>query len=168
MNRVYLSLGSNLNDRLVNIDNAILSLSEKITIGKISSVYETEPQEMVSDNLFLNMVVSGKTSLSPRELLNFICGIEKSMGRVRTGDSKYSDRIIDIDILFFNDIVISDDDLTIPHKRLHKRLFVLAPMVDIAPSFIHPVLGKKIDTLFRSVDSESLQVDKFSEVSSGV
>lgn len=168
MNRIYLSLGSNLNDRLVNIDNAILLLSEKITIGRISSVYETDPQEMVSDNRFFNMVISGKTSLSPKDLLTFICGIEKKMGRVRTDLSKYSDRIIDIDILFFNDIVVSDDDLTIPHKRLHKRLFVLTPMVEIAPSFIHPVFGKKIDKLFRSVGSESLQVDKFSEVSSSV
>jgi len=168
MNRVYLSLGSNLNDRLVNIDNAILSLSEKITIGKVSSVYETDPQNMVSDNRFLNMVISGKTSLSPKALLEFIYGIEKKMGRVRTNGSKYSDRIIDIDILFFNDIIVSDDDLTVPHKRLHERLFVLTPMAEIAPSFVHPVLGKQIDTLFRSVVSDSGQVDKFSEVNSSV
>ncbi len=168
MNRIYLSLGSNLNDRLVNIDEAISLLSEKITLGKISSVYETEPQDMVSDNRFLNMVICGKTSLSPNELLDFICAIETKMGRTRTDKSKYLDRIIDIDILFFNDIVVEDLNLTIPHKRLHERLFVLAPMAEIAPSFLHPVFGKKIDVLRRNIESNALKVDKFSEVTSSV
>lgn len=140
MAEVYFSLGSNENDRL----NALVKATRQIDIliGKVkinSSVIESEPWGFKAETSFYNMVLLVETQFTPHQVLNKVLEIEKSMGRVRHG-KEYSSRIIDIDILFFDKQQINDDNLVIPHPLLHERLFVLQPLAEIAPEFIHPVL----------------------------
>ena len=142
---VYLCLGSNLGNRMANLNEAVALLSQKVNIEKVSSVYETEPIGYKEQPLFLNMVCQISTVLSPWELLRFVKDIEGEMGRVQSFSN--SPRLIDIDILFYDREVIRTDELTIPHSRLAKRAFVLIPLAEIAPQLIHPELGKKISEL---------------------
>lgn len=138
---VYISLGSNLGDREQHLANAMTQLTgnHDIFVEVTSSVYETEPQGMISMHYFLNCVLKVKTSLSPQELLARIQNIEETMGRRRTTINAYTDRNIDIDILFYDDLIIKTDTLDIPHPRLHERFFVLIPLQEIAPGIVHPV-----------------------------
>ena len=147
LKKVYLGLGSNLGNRLENI-NAANAMVEKLA-GKIlalSSLYETEPWGFETDNKFINMVMCINTNLSPSELLNRLLMIEAKLGRARE-EGKYISRTIDIDILFYGDEVIDDDVLHIPHPRLHERRFVLTPLNEIAPGLLHPVLKKNVESL---------------------
>ena len=147
MNDVFLGLGTNLGDRKSNLRKAVAKIEEHI--GKIvesSSVYETEPWGFEAETDFFNMVVRVETNLSPSDLLKEIHLIESSLGREREQD-RYSSRIIDIDILFYGDTVSAEKGLKIPHRLLHERKFVLVPLCEIAPEFIHPVLLKSIRTL---------------------
>lgn len=141
----YLCLGSNLGNRMANLNKAVALLSQKVNIERVSSVYETEPVGYQEQPLFLNMACQISTVLSPWELLRFAKDIEAEMGRVR-GFSN-SPRLIDIDILFYDREVIKKDELTIPHPRLAKRAFVLIPLAEIAPQLIHPELDRKISEL---------------------
>lgn len=133
MNRVYLSLGSNLGNREENLKKAIhlISQNEDIKINRISSIYETEPIGFKEQDWFLNMVIEIETGLEPHVLLNYILNVERNMGRVR--EIKWGPRIIDIDILLYDDIEIKDRDLQIPHPRMLDRAFVLIPLVEINP-----------------------------------
>ena len=140
MAEVYFSLGSNENDRL----NALVKATKLIgtLIGKVkkySPVIESEPWGFKAETPFYNMVLMVDTQFTPHQVLSKVLDIEKSMGRVRQG-KEYTSRIIDIDILFFNKEQIIDDTLVIPHPLLHERKFVLQPLAEIAPEFIHPVL----------------------------
>lgn len=121
--------------------------SEAGQIIKTSSLYETEPWGFESENSFLNQVVLVDTFLSPSELLKTLLGIEKEAGRVRTSQ-KYTSRILDIDILFYSDWVIQDENLKIPHPMLHLRRFTLEPLMEVAPEMIHPVFKKSVVTLY--------------------
>ena len=119
-------------------------------IGRIvnaSSLYESAPWGFEHDNKFLNKVVILKTFHSPRKILHSIQNIETKMGRVRNYSGTYSGRTIDIDILFYDDVVMNEEDLKIPHPLLHKRRFTLKPLVEIAPTFKHPVLHKTMQQL---------------------
>jgi len=142
---VYLCLGSNLGNRMANLNEAVALLSQKVNIEKVSSVYETEPIGYKEQPLFLNMVCQISTVLSPWELLRFVKDIEGEMGRVQSFSN--SPRLIDIDILFYDREVIKNDELTIPHSRLAKRAFVLIPLAEIAPQLIHPELDREISEL---------------------
>ena len=142
---VYLCLGSNLGNRMANLNKAVALLSQKVNIEKVSSVYETEPIGYKEQPLFLNMACQITTMLNPGELLHFVKDIEGKMGRVQSFSN--SPRLIDIDILFYGREVIKNDELTIPHSRLAKRAFGLIPLAEIAPQLIHPELGKKISEL---------------------
>lgn len=140
--KIYIALGTNLGVRMDNLNIAITSLSPEIVLLQRSRVYETEPWGYADQPAFLNMVVSAETELSPFDLLKKLKGLEGSLGRVPI--FKNGPRLIDMDILFYDDLIMKSDSLTIPHPRLHERAFVLIPMLDIAPDFVHPILGKTI------------------------
>jgi len=147
MHRVFLGLGSNIGDRLNFISNAVTEIrnNKAVKFVKSSSVYETEPWGVEKQNLFLNIVIEICTALKPDELLKFIKEIEPVLGRVAR--KKWTEREIDIDILFYDDLIINKKGLNIPHPEIQNRNFVLIPMNEIAPDFIHPVLKKKISEL---------------------
>ncbi len=146
-NLVFICLGSNLGDPKIALENARSAVS--IQIGFIinaSYLYQTSPWGLASQNYFLNQVIEVKTSLSPNEVLQKCLAIEIEMGRIR--NEKFGPRCIDIDILFFNELVVNEPDLKIPHPLLHERRFVLAPMLELNATFIHPILLKTIRHLY--------------------
>jgi len=153
MNRVFLALGSNLGNKPINLLRAIGHISEKIGMfSAVSSVYETQPQGFESENDFLNMVVCVETSLSPLEVLNNTQSIEKTMGRTQKSNPFYHDRIIDIDVIAYDDLIFRSENLQLPHPLFHQRRFVLEPFNEIAPDFVHPVLHKKVKELLEEVN----------------
>ena len=134
---VYLSLGSNCGDRIGFVQQAtsLLAAADGITLIRTSAFYETEPWGIDSENWFVNAVVEIKTTLSPRHLLEECQRIEHQLGRKRSDGKSYSDRTIDIDILFYNKDIINEEDLIIPHKFLHLRAFTLVPLLELIPNF---------------------------------
>ncbi len=144
----YLSLGTNIGDREYNLRKAIEKLREKVRILSISNIYETEPVGFKEQDNFLNIVIKIATDMEVERLLDFVLNIEKEMGRKRI--IHWGPRIIDIDILFFDDLIIDKENLKIPHPELHKRNFVLYPLSEVAYDFIHPVLNQSIDELKNS------------------
>ena len=140
-------MGTNLGDRQANLQRAIVEIEQNIgSILDCSSVYETEPWGVTDQPSFYNQVLKVATSLDPLQLLTATLAIEKEMGRVRTG--RYGARIIDIDILFFEDLVIETAQLTIPHPRITERNFVLAPLAEIAPDLVHPMSHQTISAIW--------------------
>jgi 2-amino-4-hydroxy-6-hydroxymethyldihydropteridine diphosphokinase len=148
MATVYLGLGSNLGDKEKQITTTVRLLAERAgTILALSDYYETYPWGFRSENTFLNVALCIESSLTPFALLNTTRQIEREMGRRQTTKGVYQDRVIDIDILLFDDLILSTFELTIPHPLMHKRHFVLAPLAAIAPELVHPVLKKTISEL---------------------
>jgi 2-amino-4-hydroxy-6-hydroxymethyldihydropteridine diphosphokinase len=156
MNEVYLGLGSNVGDRLLNLNKAIELLSEKIQILKKSKIYVSKAVGYTDQPDFYNMVLYGKTDLSPEELFNFIKDVEKNAGRVFR--FHWGPREIDIDILFYNDLVYKSDKLNIPHPRLHERDFVLLPLIELNPKLFHPVLNKRVSDLKEFMENSVIGV----------
>lgn len=157
MNKVYLLLGGNLGNRHWNLRSATEAIEKNI--GKIvlsSSVYETAPWGMEHKQPFLNQVILVETELNPQPLLSAILSIESAMGRLRNA-TQWQERTIDIDILFFNDEVQHQPNLTLPHPRLHQRKFTLVPLHEIAPQYVHPVYNKAIAQLLAECD-DTLEV----------
>lgn len=152
----FLALGTNLGDRMSNLDEALARLPPAVKILKQSPIYETKPWGITDQPLFLNMVVQVETGLSPSKLLMHLKHIETEMGRTPT--VRYGPRTIDMDILFYDDLILETRHLTIPHPRLHERAFVLVPLHDIAPDFIHPVLEKSIGTLMNAIDLSGVKI----------
>jgi 2-amino-4-hydroxy-6-hydroxymethyldihydropteridine diphosphokinase len=154
MNNVYLLTGSNQGDRLSNL-HRVKNLIEK-RVGNlihVSGIYETEPWGYASAKSYYNQCFFLNSTLEPENILREILGIEREMGRKRTGKS-YNDRIIDIDILFFNNEIIKTKELTVPHPRLHERRFVLVPLAEIAGDFIHPEFEISIREILESCDDK--------------
>jgi 2-amino-4-hydroxy-6-hydroxymethyldihydropteridine diphosphokinase len=147
LNRAYLAIGSNLGNRFLNIKESIYRLREKTSIREISSVEETEPVGYLDQRDFFNCVLEVDTELNAEELLDFCKSIEKNMGRKKT--FKNGPRLIDIDIIFFNSQRVEKKGLKIPHPKMHKRVFVLKPLSELAPGFIHPELKCSVDQLLK-------------------
>lgn len=144
MKTAYVSIGSNLGDRLEYLKKAwrLLQAREEIQLTQLSSSYETEPLGYADQRKFINAVFSLKTSCTPHALLEILQGIESSLGRERT--VRWGPRSVDLDILIYEDMVLQDRLLTIPHPHLTERAFVLVPLAEIAPLLLHPLTGKTI------------------------
>lgn len=136
MNIAYLSIGSNIGDRLHHLTEAVrsLHLHDNIEVTGISSIYETEPVGYTDQANFLNLVVCLETSLNPFELLDVCQGIENDLGRVR--EIRWGPRTVDLDILLYNNDNIETENLTVPHPRMDERAFVLVPLMEIAPTLV--------------------------------
>jgi len=147
MSFVYLSLGTNLGERELNLKSAIKEICAFGAIDQISAVYETEPWGFSSENKFLNMVVQIQTTIPASKLIEECLKAEAILGRTRGQALGYESRIIDIDILFFENEVVNNDELIIPHPHIQDRRFILEPLNEIAPNLLHPVLGKKVSEL---------------------
>ena len=139
MRDIYLGLGSNIGDKRAHIARAIGRIAELVTVRRVSSFYETAPVGFLDQDWFLNGVIELESEITARELAPLLLGLELEMGRRR--DVSGGPRTIDIDILFHGSEVIDEQDLQIPHPRLHERLFVLAPLTELCPDFVHPILG---------------------------
>jgi len=152
---VYLGLGTNLGDRHANLQAALQALEPKVKLTAQSPVYQTPPWGYTEQAEFLNMVVSAETDLKPRALLRYLKKIEKQVGR--TASFRWGPREIDIDILFYDDLVLHSRKLTIPHPRIQQRAFMLVPLTDLAPEFRHPLTGKTIRQHLAEVDSTEIR-----------
>ncbi|KAA6346598.1 2-amino-4-hydroxy-6-hydroxymethyldihydropteridine pyrophosphokinase [termite gut metagenome] len=154
MARVYLGLGSNLGNKEQNLHNAIQKIEKRIgKIVSLSAFYVTTPLGFISGNDFLNAVLCSESLLFPLEILKETQLIECEMGRVnKSVDGIYQDRLIDIDLLLYDRLIMKTEKLTLPHPLMSKRLFVMKPMGEIAPEIIHPVLGKKMKEILYSIE----------------
>ena len=146
MNIVFLQLGSNLGDRELLLKDAILAIENRVgDIVNFSKVYESAPWRVEGQDNFLNQILKIKTTLLACEVLSIVLNIEEQLGRVRI--EKWGERLIDIDIIFYNDSIIETPELCVPHKHLHERMFVLKPLHDIVPEMVHPKYNKTIEEL---------------------
>lgn len=153
LSTIYIGLGSNLGNKKENIQQALKLLNEMegISVIKVSSFYETEPVGYEDQDWFINAVAQIETLLSPQELLKIFKDIEQKLGREQS--LRWGPRKIDLDILFYDDIIYKTDDLEIPHPRLHERAFVLVPLAEIDKELMHPVYNKSIGDLLSELDT---------------
>ena len=156
MHIIHLALGTNLGNRTDNLHAAIESLPPSVVVQQTSPIYETQPWGVTDQPAFLNMVLQGETHLFPQELLAYLKDLETKLGRTPT--IRWGPRLIDMDILFYDDLVLRVPGLTIPHPHLHERSFVLVPLVDLAPDLVHPVLGSSIRALLATLDATGVKV----------
>lgn len=155
----YLSLGSNKGDRIGYVQQAAATLGtfENVKIVRTSSFYETEPWNMAATSTwFVNAVIEIKTTLSPQDLLALCQRIETQLGRTRSGKNIYEDRTIDIDILFYGNEIIHEENLVIPHESVHLRAFNLVPMLELNADFVHPVLHKTITEMHEDLENPEM------------
>jgi 2-amino-4-hydroxy-6-hydroxymethyldihydropteridine diphosphokinase len=145
---VYLGLGSNMGNREGNLEKALDLISQRMRLGKVSSIYDTEPLYNTNQPRFLNAVCQAFTRLAPEGLLALAKGIESKMGRYGASGEP---RPIDIDILFYDEQVIETPELVIPHPKMAERAFVLVPLAEIAPDLVHPVSGKTIKEMKQDI-----------------
>lgn len=152
---VYLALGSNLGDRLANLKQAIAALRPQVDVKARSQVYETPPWGYEDQPKFLNQVLKGTTYLEPEPLLKHLKRLERALGRKESFQN--GPRAIDIDILFYDDLVLNTLSLVIPHPHLHERGFVLLPFMDVNPNFVHPVSKRTVREMLASCDVSGIE-----------
>lgn len=153
MSKVWIALGSNMGDGRKNLDKAVENMNKNgVKVEKISTYIETEPYGYTEQDNFVNAVCIAETELSPRELLKTLLAIELEMGRVRL--IRWGPRIIDLDILFYEDLIIDEEDLKVPHIEIQKRSFVLEPMDEISPEKVHPVFKKTVHELLLELNEQ--------------
>lgn len=155
MSLMYLGLGSNLNDRYANLRRALALLQEQVTVTAVSPVFATEPWGDTNQPPFLNICAAAVTSLSPQEVLTLTQKIEKDMGR--RPSHHWGPRLIDIDILFYDHIVLETPELMIPHPHIAERAFVLAPLAVMIPDFRHPQTGETVQQMLEHVDATGVE-----------
>jgi len=153
MSIIYLALGTNLGQRAQNLQAAVQALPPVVTITAISRQYETAAAYVLDQPTFLNMALRGETALTPLDLLAYLKQIEQTLGRQKS--IRYGPRKIDLDILFYDDLILESESLQIPHPHLHERGFVLHPLMDIAPQLRHPVLHQTIQELVTQLPLEN-------------
>jgi len=154
MSRVYLALGTNLGDRMLNLAHALTLLPPAVKLLRCSRVYETLPWGYLDQPDFLNMVIEGETELEPLQLLEQLKFLEEKIGREKS--VRYGPRLIDLDILFSDDLQLHSERLDIPHPRLAERAFVLVPLADLAPDLEYPVTHETIRELLAKVDRSGI------------
>jgi 2-amino-4-hydroxy-6-hydroxymethyldihydropteridine diphosphokinase len=152
---VYLALGTNIGERADNLKEAISSLSPQMEVKAKSHVYETPPWGYEDQPKFFNQVVKAQTYLEPVQLLKHLKRLEIALGR--TPSFQNGPRLIDIDVLFFDDVIVNTPTLTLPHPRLHERGFVLLPLMDVAPDLVHPVLQKTVRDMLGACDLSGIK-----------
>ena len=148
----YIALGSNIEDREKYLKKAVRELKKQSKILLHSSLYETEPVGYAAQGLFLNGVIKIDTQLTTSKLLEFVLAIEKMLNRVRTIPN--GPRTVDLDILFYEDQIVQEENLQIPHPRLHERAFVLVPLNEIASDFVHPILKKDVGCMLKELSKQ--------------
>ena len=159
MNKAYLLIGGNMGDRLANLENARAAIQEQVgNILSNSSIYETAAWGMENQAAFLNQAILIDTPFEAIELLENLLKIEKAMGRIR--NQPLGPRTIDLDIIFFNDQILDTENLTIPHPHMQKRNFVLTPLNEIVPDYIHPIFKKSINQLLKGCTDQLLCIKK--------
>ena len=151
-NIVYLALGTNLGEREKNLKSALRVLPPQVEIVAVSRLYETAPAYVTDQPAFLNIAATGRTGLSALELLDYLKQLEAEIGREKS--IRYGPRQIDLDIIFYGDTVLNASHLHIPHPRMNERGFVLRPLADIAPDFVHPVLQQTVRELLADLPPE--------------
>lgn len=153
---VFIALGTNLGDRLKTLQEAIAHLPPLVRPRSVSPVYQTAPWGYSDQPDYLNQVIEAETELEPLGLLEYLKKLETKLGRKPT--FRYGPRVIDMDILFYDDLVLETSGLVIPHPRLHERDFVLIPLADLAPEKIHPVFGKTVSELKDQVSRGRVEI----------
>ncbi len=151
MHTIFLALGANIGNRKQQIKDAVILLQEQVENISVAKLYETKPMYHEKQKNFLNTVLRGQTTLSPEALLLFVKKIEKQIGRVKR--FRNGPREIDIDILFYDDLIFTNKELEIPHPRIQERNFVIEPLMDLDPNLIHPILKKTVRELHSLLDS---------------
>jgi 2-amino-4-hydroxy-6-hydroxymethyldihydropteridine diphosphokinase len=154
VNKAFVGLGSNLGERELQIRRAVDELAKlpRTVLVHVSSLYDTDPVGVVEQPPYLNAVAWLETELAPRELLWNLLLVEQRLGRVRS--QKWGPRVIDLDILFYGALVVAEDDLVVPHPEAHRREFVLAPLAELDPDFVHPILDQTVSKLLRRLKSD--------------
>lgn len=159
--KIFIAIGTNLGEREANLDEAVQTISTSVQTLQCSPIYETAPVGFLDQGLFLNQVIQALTNLDPLSLLAFLKSAEKEIGRIPT--FRDGPRKIDMDILFYDDLIMDMPELHIPHARLSERAFVLAPLADLAPDMLHPVLKRRIADLLADVDRSGVWLYKRKE-----
>jgi len=156
---VYIGIGSNIGNRQENCREAVRQLGPRgLKVGRQSSMIETEPWGVAEQPRFMNMALEAETDLSPKLLYDVLKDIETAMGRSKA--VRWGPRVIDLDILFYDDLILDTERLVIPHPLLHERDFVLIPLAEIAPEKVHPLLNKTIAELNMAVSQKTLRSEE--------